>query len=182
MLRVVSHNHAGRYRGTPFDTVVLAHDERHLRRKVLTLQHGEQVLVDLPEAIAFRHGDVLVLEDGRMAEIVAAAEELYEVMPRDRLHLVELAWHLGNRHLAAEIREDRILIQRDHIIKAMLEGLGARVSEISGSFQPLKGAYHSGSGHSHETGHGHHDHHQGHGQHDDHGQAHDDHHHHHHHD
>lgn len=158
MLRVVSHNHAGRYRGTPFDSVVLAHEERHLRRKVLTLQHGEQVLVDLPEAIAFRHGDVLVLEDGRMAEILAAAEELYEVTPRDRLHLVELAWHLGNRHLAAEIRDDRIHIPRDHIIKAMLEGLGARVSEISGPFQPLKGAYHSAHDHSHEAGHRHHDH------------------------
>ncbi|WP_091919712.1 urease accessory protein UreE [Phyllobacterium sp. CL33Tsu] len=154
MKRVTDHDHAGHYHGAPFDSVVLAHDERHLRRKVLTLRNGEQILVDLPEAIAFAHGDVLVLEDGRMAEIIAADEQLYEVVPRDRQHLSELAWHLGNRHLPAQLEERRIVILRDHVIKAMLEGLGARVNEIVAPFQPLRGAYHGGHGHHHH-GHGH---------------------------
>ena len=154
MKRVTDHDHAGHYYGAPFDSVVLAHDERHLRRKVLTLRNGEQILVDLPEAIAFAHGDVLVLEDGRMAEIIAADEQLYEVVPRDRQHLSELAWHLGNRHLPAQLEERRIVILRDHVIKAMLEGLGARVNEIVAPFQPLRGAYHGGHGHHHH-GHGH---------------------------
>ena len=156
MKRVIGHDHAGHYHGTPFDRVVLAHDERHLRRKVLTLQQGEQVLVDLPEAIAFGHGDILILEDGRMAEIIAAEEMLYEVLPRDRKHLSELAWHLGNRHLPAQLYDDRILILKDHVIKAMLEGLGARVSEITAPFQPLRGAYHNGHGHDQDSHH-HHD-------------------------
>ncbi|CAN7607284.1 urease accessory protein UreE [Phyllobacterium sp. LjRoot231] len=155
MKRVTNHNHAGHYHGTPFDRVVLAHDERHLRRKVLTLSQGEQILVDLPEAIAFEHGDVLILEDGRMAEIIAADEALYEVTPRDRRHLSELAWHLGNRHLPAQLEESRIVILRDHVIKAMLEGLGAKVTEITAPFHPLHGAYHSGHGHSHGEAHGH---------------------------
>lgn len=167
MLRVISHNHAGHYNGTPFDAVVLAHDERQLRRKVLTLQQGEKVLVDLPDVIAFQHGDVLVLEDGRMAEIIAAEEDLYEVAAKDRLHLLEIAWHLGNRHLAAQIEEDRVVILRDHVIKAMLEGLGAKVTEIIAQFQPVRGAYHSG--HAQEHSHDHH-----------HEHAHGDHHHHHH--
>ena len=152
MKRVTNHNHAGHYHGTPFDHVVLAHDERHLRRKVLTLSQGEQILIDLPEAIAFDHGDVLVLEDGRMAEIIAADEALYEVTPRDRRHLSELAWHLGNRHLPAQLEESRIVILRDHVIKAMLEGLGAKVTEITAPFHPLHGAYHSGHNHGHHHG------------------------------
>lgn len=159
MKRVTSHGHAGHYYGIPFDRVVLAHDERHLRRKVLTLQQGEQVLVDLPEAIPFGHGDILILEDGRMAEVIAAEEMLYEVLPRDRQHLSELAWHLGNRHLPAQLEDDRILILKDHVIKAMLEGLGARVAEITAPFQPLRGAYHSGHGHDHHHDHGSHHHH-----------------------
>jgi urease accessory protein len=159
MKRVTSHSHAGHYHGTPFDRVVLAHDERHLRRKVLTLQHGEQILVDLPDAIAFEHGDVLILEDGRMAEIIAADEALYAVTPRDRQHLSELAWHLGNRHLPAQLEESSIVILRDHVIKAMLEGLGAKVTETTAPFHPLHGAYHSGHGsHAHGHDHQHHDH------------------------
>jgi urease accessory protein len=155
MRRVTNHAHAGHYQGTPFDHIVLAHDERHLRRKVLILSEGEHILVDLPEAIAFEHGDVLVLEDGRLAEIIAATEALYEITPRDGRHLSELAWHLGNRHLPAQLEEDRILILRDHVIKAMLEGLGAKVTEISAPFHPLHGAYHGGHGHSHAHEHHH---------------------------
>lgn len=158
MRRVIGHDHFGHYHGTPFDRIVLAHDERHLRRKVLTLQQGEQILVDLQGPVVFGHGDVFVLEDGSLAEIIAADEALYEVLPRDRQHLTELAWHLGNRHLPAQLEETRILILKDHVIKAMLEGLGARVSEIMAPFQPLRGAYHSG--HSHDDhSHGSHHHH-----------------------
>lgn len=157
MKRVTDHGHAGHCHGTAFDHVVLAHDERHLRRKVLTLSRGEQILVDLPDAIAFGHGDVLILEDGRMAEIIAANESLYEITPRSRQHLTELAWHLGNRHLPAQLEENRIVILRDHVIKGMLEGLGAKVIEITAPFHPLRGAYHSGHGHSH--GHDDHEHH-----------------------
>jgi urease accessory protein len=138
---------------TPFDTAVLAHDERHLRRKVIVTAGGEKVLVDLAEPVALDHGDLLVFDDGRHAKIVAAEEEVYDIRARDRLHLAELCWHIGNRHLAAQIEEDRILILRDHVIKAMLEGLGATVADVVEPFTPVRGAY---SGHSH--GHHHHGH------------------------
>jgi urease accessory protein len=146
----------------PFDVVTLAHDERHLRRKVLELSKGEKILVDLPEPVALDQGDVLILEDGRRAGIEAASEEVYAIFARDQLHLSQLCWHIGNRHLAAQIETDRILILRDHVIKAMLEGLGARVEEITAPFVPVRGAY-SGQGHGH--GHDHHHHHDEHDHH-----------------
>jgi len=139
-------------RPLPFDLAVLAHDERHLRRRVLELVHGDKILVDLPEPTHLDNGDVLVLDDGRHAEIIAAEEDIYEVRPRDALHLAELAWHIGNRHLAADIQPDRILILRDHVIKAMLEGLGATVTEISEPFHPVRGAYSGGHSHGHDHG------------------------------
>ena len=153
---------ADRQRQIPFDIAVLAQDERHLRRKVITLTHGDRVLVDFPEPITLEDRDVLVLEDGRHAEILAAEEELLEIRGRDAVHLASLAWHIGNRHLAAAIEAERILILRDHVIKSMLEGLGAGVAEVTEPFNPLGGAYanggHSHAAHSHSHGHGdHHD-------------------------
>lgn len=148
-------------RPLPFDLAVLAHDERHLRRRVLLLAHGDKVLVDLVDPTSLDHGDVLVLDDGRRVEIIAAEEEVYDIRATNPVHLSELAWHIGNRHLAAQIEADRILILRDHVIKAMLEGLGARVAEVSEPFQPVRGAY-SGQGHGHEHSHDH-GHHHGHG-------------------
>ena len=131
----------------PFDLAILLHDERHLRRRVIELVHGDKILVDLPEPVALESGDVLVLEDGRHAEIIAGEEAVYDIRPRDTVHMAELAWHIGNRHLAASIEPDRILILRDHVIKAMLEGLGAKVTEASEPFEPLRGAYSGGHGH-----------------------------------
>ena len=60
------------------------------------------------------------------------------------------------------IDESRILIQRDHVIRAMLQGLGASVREVVARFQPVHGAYHAhghdhGHSHHHEHGHHHHD-------------------------
>ncbi|KAB2677055.1 urease accessory protein UreE [Brucella tritici] len=148
----------------PAGHAVLERDERHLRRKAIVLEGGEKVLVDFAEPIVLEHGDRLVLDDGREIEIRAASEELYEILGRDPLHIAELAWHIGNRHLAAQIESDRIFILRDHVIKAMLEGLGATVTDVTAIFSPLRGAY--SGGHSHHD-HGHdHDHHHGHNEHD----------------
>jgi len=160
----------------PFDSAMLAHDERHLRRKVLELAGGTRVLVDFPQAVVLEDRDLLVLEDGRTVEIQSAREELLDVRGRDPVHLVELAWHIGNRHLPAAIEAGRILILRDHVIRAMLEGLGATVTDTVERFQPTRGAY-SGDGHVHSHGHAHHHHDDDHDHHH-HGAHHHDHHHH----
>nr|WP_047576794.1 urease accessory protein UreE [Methylobacterium sp. ZNC0032] len=157
MLRAISHSHGG---GEPAGTIRLDHAARHLRRKLVTTDQGEEIMVDLPEPVRFADGDRLVLEDGRAVAIVAAQEELYEVLSGPACPLRHLAWHLGNRHLPAQIDESRILIQRDHIIRAMLEGLGASVREVVACFQPVHGAYHAqGHDHGHSHAHGHHHHH-----------------------
>lgn len=135
-------------------TLVLSYDERHVRRRALTLPNGEKILLDLPEPVVLASGAQLLLEDGTVVHIHAAEEALLEVTAKSPLHLTELAWHIGNRHLAAAIYPDRILIARDHVITAMLEGLGAVVREVSEPFSPVRGAY-SGSTHQHPHSHGH---------------------------
>lgn len=151
MRRVTSFKPAGQKVERPVAaTVVLAHGERHLRRKLLHLDDGSMVMLDLKEAVLFHHGDLLEVDDGSLVEIRAAEEKLFEVHGREPLHLLELAWHLGNRHLSVQIEPDRILILRDHVILDMLNGLGARVREVSERFQPLRGAYHSHGGHGHD--------------------------------
>jgi urease accessory protein len=80
------------------------------------------------------------------------------VCGRDARHLTVLAWQIGNRHLPAQILEDRILIRRDHVIADMLKGLGATVTEITAPFDPEGGAYgdpQHGHDHGHHHGHGH---------------------------
>ena len=142
--------------------LLLAHDGRHLRRKAVELTDGSRIFLDLPQAVVLRSGDALVLEDGALVLVEAANEALYEITASSPKALSELAWHIGNRHLPAEIALKRILILRDHVIKTMLEGLGAQVTEILAPFNPLRGAYSGQVGdhghhpvHDHSDSHGH---------------------------
>lgn len=172
--RVNSWRPAGQSTEAPLAVLALAHHDRHLRRKLLHLANDDMVMLDLKEAVLFHHGDRLVLPEGGEIEIQAAPEKLFEIRPRDPQHLLELAWHLGNRHLAADISPQRILILRDHVIRAMLEGLGATVLDVEAPFQPVRGAYHAHGGHDHKHDHGHdHDHDHGHGHDHKHGHGHD---------
>jgi urease accessory protein len=131
----------------PFELAVLPHDERRVRRRMIPLVHGDGVLVDFPEPVTLDNGDCLRLADGRLVEIIAAEEKLYDVRGRDDLHVTRLSWHLGNRHLKAQLeRVDgdgplRILILRDHVIRDMLRKLDAKVTEVSEPFYPEEGAY-----------------------------------------
>src|SRR5215471_12405621 len=164
----------GQYRWTdaPADTVVLDFDDRHRRRMAMTGTRGLEFLLDLENAVALRGGDALVLEDGRLIEVVAAPEPLVEIRGADPVHLVRIAWHLGNRHLPTQIAGRGLRIRRDHVIEEMVKGLGARVIEIEAPFDPEGGAY--AAAHAvHDHDHGHAGHHHGHDHHHDHGHRHD---------
>jgi urease accessory protein UreE len=128
------------------DTVTLTYDERFLRRKLLTSDNGEEFLVDLPETVSLNSGDAFKLEDGRLIGVKPAIEELLEVKGPD---LVRLAWHIGNRHTPCELGKDRLLIQRDHVMRDMLTKLGAALRDVTEKFTPEGGAYGHGRTHSH---------------------------------
>jgi urease accessory protein len=174
----------GQHRWTqaPADTVVLDFDDRHRRRMAMTGTRGLELLLDLENAVALRGGDALVLDDGRLIEVVAAPEPLVEIRGADPHHLIRVAWHLGNRHLPTQIMPKGLRIRRDHVIEEMVKGLGARVIEIEAPFDPEGGAYasaghdhghhdhghHDHAGHDHSHDHGHHHHHDEHGEHEHH--------------
>ena len=128
--------------GVAIDRVVLDYDGRHRRRIVLTGVSGAEYLLDLAEATHLRGGDGLVLSGGGILLVVAKPEPLLEVRAASPEALIKLAWHIGNRHLAAAVYADRILIRRDHVIAHMLEHQGAKVREVEEAFDPEGGAYH----------------------------------------
>ncbi len=143
--QVRAHHH---WTEAPADTVVLDFDDRHRRRMAMRGTRGLEFLLDLENATVLRGGDALVLDDDRLIEVVAAPEPLAEIRGSDPQHLARVAWHLGNRHLPTQIMAKGLRIRRDHVIEAMVKGLGARVIEIEAPFDPEGGAY-AGGGHVH---------------------------------
>jgi urease accessory protein len=166
--RVIEVLERGAWSGPITDHITLDYDGRHRRRIVLTADHGARFMLDLPQSRILHGGCALRLEDGALIEVIAKREALFDVRAGHPAALLRLAWHIGNRHLTAQIDERRILIRRDHVIAAMLEGLGATVTQTTEAFDPEGGAYggahqahdhHDHEGHSHHHGHSHaHDH------------------------
>lgn len=134
------------------DHVLIDFDRRHRRRIVLPTTSGQDVLIDLPQAVRLRDGDGLVVETG-IIRVQARPEPLLEIHAHDDAELVRIAWHLGNRHLPVQLLGDRIRICADHVIRDMVEGLGGHVDAIDAPFDPEAGAYAAGA-----EPHHHHDH------------------------
>ena len=123
--------------------ITLDYAGRHMRRRVLKTDTGEDFLVELPEARRLHIDDSFILDDGRLIGIIPKNEALLKIT---HVNLPRLAWHFGNRHVPCQIENDCLLITQDHVLEAMLIGLGATVAKLDMPFTPESGAY----SHSHD--------------------------------
>lgn len=104
----------------------------------LFLERGQSPLYD---------GECLQAEDGRNVRVRALPEALLHVTCSSAFELTRAAYHLGNRHVALQVGDGWLRLLDDHVLKAMLDQLGAECESIQAPFQPEHGAY--GGGHHH---------------------------------
>ncbi len=91
--------------------------------------------------------------DGRVVEVIAAAERVLHVECASGTELARCAYHLGNRHVPVEVGEGFLRLAEDHVLERMLAGLGAKLSHLTAPFEPEAGAYHTNAAsrhHDHE--------------------------------
>jgi urease accessory protein len=79
------------------------------------------------------------------------SELLLEIHAHNLCEIIRIAWHLGNRHLPVQVLDDRVRIRADHVIRAMVEGLGGQVATLEAPFDPEAGAYAAGHHHHHDA-------------------------------
>jgi urease accessory protein len=169
-------------------TVELDWDVRQKSRFEASDSQGRQLGVFLPRGTLVRGGDVLVAEDGSLVRVLAAPQPVL-VITHCQEHgsafdLMRAAYHLGNRHVAIELKPDHLKIEPDHVLADMLRSMHLTVQETNAPFEPEGGAYGAQGGHGHGHAHAHdheHDHGHGHGHGHGHDHGHDDNGHHHHH-
>ena len=154
MDRAIRHAPKGTWPATAAgDSVTLDFDGRHRRRIMLKTDRCRELLLELEKAVAMADGDGLELATGGWLKVIAAPEPLVEITASDPGTLVRIAWHLGNRHLPMGFAGDRLCIRPDHVIEAMVAGLGGALRRLDAPFQPEGGAYagpHRAHGHDHD--------------------------------
>ncbi|WP_051379004.1 urease accessory protein UreE [Derxia gummosa] len=133
----------------------LPFDARQRSRLAATLADGTAVALALPRGTVLHDGDQLVASTGEHLLVEAEAEPVMRVTALSPYLLMRALYHLANRHVAVQIAEDHLLIERDPVLARMLAGLGAEVVADEAPFDPETGAY----AHSHGAdAHGHHHH------------------------
>jgi len=141
-------------------TLTLDWDLRQKSRFAATDSRSREIGVFLPRGTMLRGGDVLVAEDGSLIRVIAAPQPVLVVthcsVHGSAFDLTRAAYHLGNRHVAIELRPDHLKIEPDHVLADMLRAMHLLVRETEEAFEPEGGAYAAhGSRVGHDTGHGH---------------------------
>jgi urease accessory protein len=123
-------------------TITLSFDDRFKRRIKMTDDDGTDFLLDLADAVQLKEGHALILEDGGIIVVRAAAEEVLDIQCKNLAQTARIAWHIGNRHTPVQVLNDGGLrITYDHVLQHMIEGLGAKATRKQAAFSPEPGAY-----------------------------------------
>ena len=124
------------------DEVILDSQDRYRRRIKLVSKRKVSFLLDEKKTVFLKNGALLILSNSYRIKVIAKIEDVLKIEAGSINNLLVLAWHLGNRHIPAEIHQNYILIKRDKVIGKMLKLLGAKVLKEKLSFSPESGAYH----------------------------------------
>ncbi|MEO7152833.1 MAG: urease accessory protein UreE [Burkholderiaceae bacterium] len=129
--------------------VSLDWDVRQKSRFDATDSHGRALGVFLPHGSCARGGDVLVAEDGSLIVVDAAPQRVLRVSAcpdhGSPFDLLRAAYHLGNRHIALELRPDHLQLEPDHVLADLLRRMHLIVTEVEAAFEPETDAYAAGS-------------------------------------
>lgn len=131
-------------------TLTLCFEERQRSRLRTRLDNGAEAGLFLDRGHVLRDGDRLATAGGVIIEVRAASEPVSTVMCADAVQLARAAYHLGNRHVALQVGDGWVRYRHDHVLDAMVRGLGLEVIRELAPFEPEGGAY---GGHAHRHGH-----------------------------
>jgi urease accessory protein len=137
------------------DTAILTLDHRRMHQGDVCTAKGERIVLDLAPPVWLHTDDALVLDDGRLIDIVAAPEPLLEVRAADGPTFLRIAWLLGDHHVPTQILRLRLRTRNQPTVAALLSQHAIETIEIEAPFDPEGGAYASDSQHRHDHRHDH---------------------------
>jgi urease accessory protein len=126
----------------PVDQLSLTAEERQRSRHPFTTVGGREVYLQLERGTFLRQGDRLQSADGNtVIEIIAKPELVMSATADHGTHLLQAAYHLGNRHVSLEITKTHLYLLPDPVLQDLLTQRGLTIAELERPFQPEAGAY-----------------------------------------
>tara|TARA_A100001388_G_scaffold6439_1_gene4646 strand:+ start:100 stop:549 length:450 start_codon:yes stop_codon:yes gene_type:complete len=125
-----------------FLKLTLSSDERRILRGKRLSDCDQEIILQLPRKGKLNDGDILTTNETNFyVEIVAQTENLIEISSNSKIELIKTAYHLGNRHVEVEIKEEILLTKSDYVIENMLKNFDVEVINTKKKFFPERGAH-----------------------------------------
>ena len=125
-----------------FLKLTLSSDERRLLRGKRLTDCDQEIILQLPREGKLNDGDILLTNESNFyVEIIAKTENLIEISSNSKIELIKTSYHLGNRHVEVEIKEDILLTKDDYVIENMLKNFNVDIVNTQKKFFPERGAH-----------------------------------------
>ena len=125
-----------------FLKLTLSSDERRILRGKRLTDCDQEIILQLPRNGKINDGDILKTNESNFYIVVIAKKEnLIEIRSNSNLELIKTAYHLGNRHVEVEIKQDILLTKSNYIIENMLNNFNVDVINTKKKFFPETGAH-----------------------------------------
>ena len=124
--------------------LTLSSDQRRVFRGKRKSDCNQELHLQLPREGKLNDGDILLTNHEHLfIKVIAQKENLIEITAKTSLELVKVAYHLGNRHVEIEIKNNILLTRNDYIIEKMLKNFEVILIKVDKKFFPEKGAFHN---------------------------------------
>ncbi len=125
-----------------FLKLTLSSDERRILRGKRLTDCDQEIILQLPRKGKLNDGDFLLTDKSNFyIEIIAKTEDVIEISSNSKIELIKTAYHLGNRHVEVEIKENTLLTKSDHVIVNMLKNFNVDIVNTQKKFFPERGAH-----------------------------------------
>ena len=125
-----------------FLKLTLSSDERRILRGKRLSDCDQEIILQLPRNGKLNDGDILLTNKSSFyVKIIAKTETLIEISSKSKIELIKTAYHLGNRHVEVEIKNNILLTKGDYVIENMLKNFDVEVKNIRKKFFPETGAH-----------------------------------------
>ena len=132
----------GKPRLGSFLKLTLSSDERRILRGKRLTDCDQEIILQLPREGKLNDGDILSTnESNYYVEVIAKKENLIEISSKSKIELIKIAYHLGNRHVEVQIKNNILLTKGDYVIENMLKNFDVEVKNIMKKFFPETGAH-----------------------------------------
>tara|TARA_B100000945_G_C20415028_1_gene614716 strand:+ start:1868 stop:2320 length:453 start_codon:yes stop_codon:yes gene_type:complete len=125
--------------------LTLSSEQRNILRGKRLSDCNQELFIQLPRRGKISDGDILLTNISYLCiKVIAKREKLIQIKANSNLELLKTTYHLGNRHVKMEIKDNFLFVPDDYLIETLLKNLKVEIFKVNKKFFPEVGPFEHG--------------------------------------